>query len=559
MKCISLKSVTGGVFKMTLLALTVASLGTACNKSQSSPAGAPAEPTDEVVFSAGGPAMNSAVSTKATVVDALPSFYAGCTTGAAGSEVSVWNSTTFTGNGSPMVYKGDKWWPITDPSYHFYASNAALTFAAGGTTVAASNATDVICAYLPEPTYKVRNVLSFEHIFARLGQVTVSASASYAINDVSISITPKVSGTYNLRTGAGKTDGTGWSGTVNGSAAVIAARAAELARSGNFSQANDIYLVPGTYTISATWTATAPGYSETFSNKTQEISITAGKVNKITTTLGGRGTEIEFGVEIAAWDETTQDVDFLAEPSIAGLIFAPGDLYTTGSGFAIADSWESTILAHDHSDATAGSTVANRFYFMWSEIANLFSTQPTPFWTHTDKDSDDIDNTKTIDGYRMPTTSEWNSVLNGPRAGATVNNTSGVRWCYVVVNGVTGGLQENNKQSGIILFPDNVVISSEGITDHIFNQKNGSWYNSTMTLSQLRSLIAVGCVFLPAASAFSSSQDSWEYYEAGFYHSATRTSNNRTDHLYFNKDEVPGIGSNDEDTEYPARLVKSAN
>ena len=54
---------------MTLLALTVASLGTACNKSQSSPAGAPAEPTDEVVFSAGGPAMNSAVSTKATVVD----------------------------------------------------------------------------------------------------------------------------------------------------------------------------------------------------------------------------------------------------------------------------------------------------------------------------------------------------------------------------------------------------------------------------------------------------------------------------------------------------------
>ena len=313
MKCISLKSVTGGVFRMTLLALTVASLGTACNKSQSSPAGAPAELTDEVVFSAGGPAMNSAVSTKATVVDALPSFYAGCTTGAAGSEVSVWNSTTFTGSGAPMVYKGDKWWPITDPSYHFYASNAALTFAAGGTTVAASNATDVVCAYLPEPTYKVRNVLSFEHIFARLGQVTVSASASYAISNVSISITPRVSGTYNIRTGAGKTDGTGWSGTVDGSAAVIAARAAELARSGNFSQANDIYLVPGTYTISATWTATAPGYSETFSNKTQEISITAGKVNKITTTLGGRGTEIEFGVEIAAWDETTQDVDFMID------------------------------------------------------------------------------------------------------------------------------------------------------------------------------------------------------------------------------------------------------
>ena len=206
-----LKSVMGGVVRMTLLAVTVASLGTACNKSASVEQGAVF--TDEVVFSAGGPAMSAEVSTKATAVTSLDSFYAGCTTGSAGSEVSVWNSSTFTGSGSPMVYKGDKWWPTSDPSYHFYASNAPLSFAAGGTTVAASNATDVICAYMPVPTYKVRNTLSFEHVFARLGQVTVSAPASFAISNVSIKITPKVSGTYNLRTGAGQTDGTGWSAT----------------------------------------------------------------------------------------------------------------------------------------------------------------------------------------------------------------------------------------------------------------------------------------------------------------------------------------------------------
>ena len=539
---------------MTLLALTVASLGTACNKSQLSPAGAPAEPTDEVVFSAGGPAMNSAVSTKATVVDALPSFYAGCTTGAAGSEVSVWNSTTFTGSGSPMVYKGDKWWPITDPSYHFYASNAALTFAAGGTTVAASNATDVVCAYLPEPTYKVRNVLSFEHIFARLGQVTVSASASYAISNVSISITPKVSGTYNIRTGAGKTDGAGWSGTVNGSAAVIAARAAELARSGNFSQANDIYLVPGTYTISATWTATAPGYSETFSNKTQEISITAGKVNKITTTLGGRGTEIEFGVEIAAWDETTQDVDFLAEPSIAGLIFAPGDLYTTGSGFAIADSWESTIAAYNNSITTQGSTAAGRYYFNWYELGKIFDSAGENF-----TDGRDIDNTNKINGFRMPTADEWELVFDGSRAGATVNGHAGVRWCYAVVNGVTGGLNGSNKQAGIIIFPDGKNFINAGITDEIFNavdDDNNEWYNKSMTLAQLNDLISAGCVFLPAAGGYSAGGSNWYVGGVtGFYMTATWGSNSLElddyDHFVTDDDGANGFS--------PVRLVKSAN
>ena len=549
MKCISLKSVTGGVFRMTLLALTVASLGTACNKSQSSPAGAPAEPTDEVVFSAGGPAMNSAVSTKATVVDALPSFYAGCTTGAAGSEVSVWNSTTFTGNGSPMVYKGDKWWPITDPSYHFYASNAALTFAAGGTTVAASNATDVIWAYLPEPTYKVRNVLSFEHSFARLGQVTVSASESYAISNVSISITPKVSGTYNIRTGAGKTDGTGWSGTVDGSAAVIAARAAELARGGNFSQANDIYLVPGTYTISATWTATAPGYSETFSNKTQEISITAGKVNKITTTLGGRGTEIEFGVEIAAWDETTQDVDFLAEPSIAGLIFAPGDLYTTGSGFAIADSWESTITAYNNSITTQGSTAAGRYYFNWYELGKIFDSAGENF-----TDGRDIDNTNKINGFRMPTADEWELVFDGSRAGATVNGHAGVRWCYAVVNGVTGGLNGSNKQAGIIIFPDGKNFINAGITDEIFNavdDDTNQWYNKSMTLAQLNDLISAGCAFLPAAGG-----GSWYLGGETFYYwTATENPNVIQSDVYYKT----FIHTGDSSDFFPVRLVKSAN
>lgn len=275
-----------------------------CNKGEA-PVAAVEAASQEVVFLAAGPAFEADVMTKvdAETASTLSSFNVIAATGTAGSsDASVWNAA-FTKSGS--LYKGGKYWPSSNPSYHFYASNMALTAAATGATVAAANTKDVVCAYLPatEVGYKSPNSLSFEHVFARIGDVTVSAATGYTLSNVSITLVPKTGGTYNLFTGAGKTDGTGWSATANGSATAIANATAG-------TKSNDLYLVPGQYELTATWTATNGNYTQTFSNKKKTVSIVGGKVNKISTTLGGQAEEIEFNITVADWGENTIPVSF---------------------------------------------------------------------------------------------------------------------------------------------------------------------------------------------------------------------------------------------------------
>ena len=474
-------------------------------------------------------------------------------TGSAGSQVSVWNSITFASDGkTPATYSGDKWWPITDPSYIFYASNLPLNFAAAGTTVSASAASsadkDAVCAYMPNPAYKVKNTLSFEHIFARIGKVTVSAGPDYSISAVSISLTPKVSGTYDLAAGAGKSDGTGWSALVDGSATVLASPAS-IATGGHVDTANDVYLVPGKYTISATWTATRGNYTETFTGMTQEIDIVGGKVNNISTTLVGKATEVEFGVEIAPWGSNEVEVDFLKipQPTIGGLIFAPGDLYYDGdnSQWVISNHWGAII------DEPTG------FYNNWLTFAGLFSQESVDLGDGTYRS---IDNMKTIDGFRMPTADEMQFVIDGPRTGSTVNGTPGVRWCYALVNDVHNGQNGTDKQAGIILFPDDMTITNAGISDSVFNTANGSWYNSAMTIAQVNDLVAAGCAFLPASGDQGGMNE--PEYGVGEYLTATVQSASPIAYVFsFSETGVSAKNASytiDEYDSYTVRLVKTA-
>lgn len=253
--------------------------------------------------------IEAGVETKTSAVTSLSSFYAAATKGSAGSETSKWTSYQFNSDGAGTpTYHGTgagKWWPDTDESYHFYASNNALTFAAAGTTVSATNSTDVVCAYMPSPTYKTKNTLTFEHIFARIGDVTVSAASGYTISNVSISITPKTGGTYNIRTGSGQTNDTGWSSLTTGSATGIA-------NSTPGTKSNDVWLVPGNYTLTASWRAVRDDYTHDYSNVSASavIAVQKGKVNSINITLGGNATEITYGVSINAWGSASLSASF---------------------------------------------------------------------------------------------------------------------------------------------------------------------------------------------------------------------------------------------------------
>lgn len=263
------------------------------------------EPVDTKLAPVSFLTSNAAVSveTKATEVTGTTletsGFKVSATTGSAGSESAAWTNIAFTKTGS--TWTGDKYWPDSNPSYHFYASNINLSHTVSGATVSASNDVDVVCAYMATPTYKDDNTLTFEHVFARIGSMTVSAASGYTISGVCIRITPRVSGTYNLLSGAGRTDGTGWSGTSTGSAQ-------ELANSTPGTKSNDVYLVPGRYTLTATWTATRGDYTKTFTGMTYDVDIVGGKVNTIAATLGGLAQEIRFSVIVSPWASNLIDI-----------------------------------------------------------------------------------------------------------------------------------------------------------------------------------------------------------------------------------------------------------
>lgn len=281
-----------------LASLMALSLLLSCSK-----APAPSEPLGQIIFRT-QPKITVDVQTKASVVDqaalVASGFKVSATTGEAGSESAVWTDVAFSKGTEYFHAAGGKWWPSTDPHYHFYASNFALTHTAGGATVSASNDVDVVCAYLPDPTYNQPNTLAFKHIFARITDVTLTAIDDYTITNISVTITPKTGGTYNLRTGADQTDGTGWSTPTVGEPVTIA-------NTTPGTKSNDLYLVPGNYELTANWTASKGNYTKTFSNRTCDIDVVGGAINSISAQLTGDASEVVFSVNVTAWG--SHDID----------------------------------------------------------------------------------------------------------------------------------------------------------------------------------------------------------------------------------------------------------
>lgn len=264
----------------------------ACNKEE---ANLPAVNDGEIVFTAQGDGIEASVHTRATTeVKSLSSFNVLCVTGTAGSSESSVFNVSFTG---PTNYTGGKYWPSTNPSYKFYASNASMTSAAGGPTISASNGTDIVCATCLSPTYNESNALTFEHIFARVGSCNISAPTDgCSVSNLTVKITPKTSGTYSLYTGKGKTDGTGWSSTSNGSVVTLAS-------STGSTTDNQLYLVPGSYTLDIAYTLTQGDFTKSYT-KHSTVSLVGGKVNNLTATLPGAGSDlspITFTVTVNPW------------------------------------------------------------------------------------------------------------------------------------------------------------------------------------------------------------------------------------------------------------------
>ena len=479
----------------------------------------------EIRFSAGG--LDVSVETRATPVTELATFNVLASTGSAGSESQAWAPVAVTKSGS--TYLTGKYWPAADPSYHFYASNAALTFAAAGSTVTADGSTDVVCAYLPSPAYGEPNALTFDHIYARVGSFSVATQSGYEISAVSATLKNGVSGgTYNLRTGA-------WSGL---SAASDRACASFTGGTSSQSSSNDIWLVPGTYTISVSYTLTKGEYVVPFT-KTGSVTLVAGKTNNISTTaVGGSASEIVFSVSLTSWSPNSIDMDWT--PTFAGLEIAPGPLYYNGTSFEVKDSWN-----YDSYNSVYGVNSGST-YFNFIQLGQVFDSDGGSF----SKSSGSIDNANTINGWRVPTLDEWASIVGTTRAGSTVNGSAGKHYALIKLTGVTHA--GSGTPNGLLIFPDGKTISGKALSG-----VDNTTQTTGVTLSELNTYLNQGCAFLSASGCYRDG-DGWGLGgTGGRYWSATEDDGSSACRLYFNNGRLDASFSDDKTSYfYSVRLVR---
>lgn len=279
-----------------VFALAAASLAVACRKTAPAP-----EISQEITFRMANSPVS--VSTKTDQVTTLSSFGVTATTGTSGAEVPAWENVTFSGW---EIFTGGKWWPETDPNFHFYASNNPISLVHGEAVLPVENTSDAVVAYLPHPAYKTVNNITFQHIFARLKNISVGAEPGFTLSDVSISLTPKTGGVFHIASGYGQSNGTGWTDVTDG-------EVQQLSESAGGNKQIDLYLVPGEYVLTASWTATKGDFSITHTNKSYVASLVGGKENNLSITLFGEesdDTSVHFRVSLEQWGETENEPRF---------------------------------------------------------------------------------------------------------------------------------------------------------------------------------------------------------------------------------------------------------
>lgn len=222
--------------------------------------------------------------TKATAVTSLANttLYWGATTGgnAAGSESETVKYATSSGTStSASKINTGKYQTASATSYNWYVSNVAFTTAASSSVTVSNNGTDVVVGRLFGNS-TASPAVTLNHIFARLCSVTVQAAEGYTVSSITATIVPNTSGVYNMRS-------LFWTSSVAGSSTSVANSAVG-------TKANDIYLVPGDYTVTLGWTAVIGNYTKTFSSVQKTVTLVQNRTNNLTVTLGGDAEVVTF-------------------------------------------------------------------------------------------------------------------------------------------------------------------------------------------------------------------------------------------------------------------------
>lgn len=232
----------------------------------------------------------------ATEVTSLSSFNVLATTGSGTSEQSSWNAVFTKPNGS-QVYSADKYWPKENPGFHFYGSNASITYQNRRPVVQGNPNLDIVCACLTNPSFGTQNDLTFFHIFSRIGTVTVNVQEGYQMRNLSMSINCPDSGTYDIVTGDNKDDASGWT---------AGSSTAHALQQGS----NDIYVLPGEQNVTISYILEKGAWSSSV-EKHGTVNLVKGKINDIQISAnGGSASEITFSVTVKPWTHNVVSVNW---------------------------------------------------------------------------------------------------------------------------------------------------------------------------------------------------------------------------------------------------------
>lgn len=274
-------------FKLYAASLLITGLAAGCAKS--------VEPENQhpqqIVLCVGDDTIDMDVQTKATAITEIPSsLYFSVTTVTSGSL-----ETQKKASASVSVEKGKiatgLYQTVNATSYNYYVSNCPISFAASGSTVSASNAKDVIVGTATSSSTSPS--VTLDHIFARTGTLTLNTQTGYDLSKVSWSIsssTGGTAGTYNIAKKAWSLDTHLDPTSITGS--------------------SDMYLVPGSYTLTVSYTLTKGDWTQSFTKKAN-VALVGGKINNISgTASGGAASEISLTVSLTPWESNNITADF---------------------------------------------------------------------------------------------------------------------------------------------------------------------------------------------------------------------------------------------------------
>ena len=274
-------------FKLYAASLLITGLAAGCAKS--------VEPENQhpqqIVLCVGDDTIDMDVQTKTTAITKIPStLNFSVTTGKLGSSETMKKESASVSAASGKIATG-LYQTANATSYNYYVSNCPISFAASGSTVSASNTTDVIAGTATSSSTSPS--VTLDHIFARTGTLTLKTQTGYDLSNVSwkiASVTGGTSGTYNIAKQA-------WSSltTLN---------------STSIPESSDMYLVPGSYTLTVSYTLTKGDWTQNFT-KSASVTLVGGKINNISgTASGGAASAISLTVTLTPWESTDITADF---------------------------------------------------------------------------------------------------------------------------------------------------------------------------------------------------------------------------------------------------------